>query len=316
MKAVIQRVSEASVTVEAREIAAVGPGLLVLLCVEHGRRRARGRLRRPQDRESADLRGRCRQDEPLGGRRRRRVLWWSASSPWPAISAAAIGRASPAPPTRPWPCRSTSASARAWPSTACRCRPAPSAPTWTSALVNDGPVTIWMDTRHFWRNEPFDPHVHPAGDHRLPAVGPISRASGHGRRDLSRRAADRLRADGDADQLIDAPAFKKAPGGAPANVAVGLARLGVSSAFMGKVGDDPFGHFLADTLAGRRGRRRAAALHDRRRARRSPSSRCARTAIASSCSTATQAPTCCSRPRRSTSLRSARRARCTTARSA
>jgi fructokinase len=50
--------------------------------------------------------------------------------------------------------------------------------------------------------------------------------------------------------LVDAPAFKKAPGGAPANVAVGLARLGVSSAFMGKVGDDPFGRFLAETLAG------------------------------------------------------------------
>ena len=50
--------------------------------------------------------------------------------------------------------------------------------------------------------------------------------------------------------LEDAPAFRKAPGGAPANVAVGLARLGVRSAFMGKVGDDPFGHFLADTLAG------------------------------------------------------------------
>jgi len=49
--------------------------------------------------------------------------------------------------------------------------------------------------------------------------------------------------------LIDAPAFIKAPGGAPGNVAVGLARLGVSSAFMGKVGDDPFGHFLANTLA-------------------------------------------------------------------
>jgi fructokinase len=49
--------------------------------------------------------------------------------------------------------------------------------------------------------------------------------------------------------LIEAPAFKKAPGGAPANVAVGLARLGVPSAFMGKVGDDPFGHFLVDTLA-------------------------------------------------------------------
>jgi fructokinase len=49
--------------------------------------------------------------------------------------------------------------------------------------------------------------------------------------------------------LIDAPAFQKAPGGAPANVAVGLARLGVPSAFVGKVGDDAFGHFLASTLA-------------------------------------------------------------------
>jgi fructokinase len=49
--------------------------------------------------------------------------------------------------------------------------------------------------------------------------------------------------------LIDAPAFIKAPGGAPGNVAVGLARLGIASAFMGKVGDDAFGHFLADTLA-------------------------------------------------------------------
>ncbi len=50
--------------------------------------------------------------------------------------------------------------------------------------------------------------------------------------------------------LADAPAFVKAPGGAAANVAVGLARLDVKSAFMGKVGDDPFGHFLSDTLKG------------------------------------------------------------------
>ncbi|MFO1073115.1 MAG: PfkB family carbohydrate kinase [Geminicoccaceae bacterium] len=50
--------------------------------------------------------------------------------------------------------------------------------------------------------------------------------------------------------LADAPAFVKAPGGAAANVAVGLTRLGATSAFLGKVGDDPFGHFLADTLAG------------------------------------------------------------------
>lgn len=35
--------------------------------------------------------------------------------------------------------------------------------------------------------------------------------------------------------LAEAPAFKKAPGGAPANVAVGISRLGGSSAFIGKV---------------------------------------------------------------------------------
>jgi len=43
--------------------------------------------------------------------------------------------------------------------------------------------------------------------------------------------------------------FKKLPGGAPANVAVGLRRFGIDSAFMGKVGNDAFGHFLAETLA-------------------------------------------------------------------
>lgn len=39
------------------------------------------------------------------------------------------------------------------------------------------------------------------------------------------------------------------PGGAPANVAVGIARLGGRSAFIGLVGDDPFGRFMQKTLA-------------------------------------------------------------------
>jgi fructokinase len=46
-----------------------------------------------------------------------------------------------------------------------------------------------------------------------------------------------------------APGFQKAPGGAPANVAVGVARLGYRTGFLGQVGDDDFGHFLADTVA-------------------------------------------------------------------
>ena len=49
--------------------------------------------------------------------------------------------------------------------------------------------------------------------------------------------------------LADALSFRKAAGGAPANVAVGLARLGVSTSFIGVVGDDPFGEHLVKTLA-------------------------------------------------------------------
>ena len=48
--------------------------------------------------------------------------------------------------------------------------------------------------------------------------------------------------------FADLPTFKPAPGGAAANVAAGLARLGAPSAFMGKVGDEAFGHLLVDTL--------------------------------------------------------------------
>lgn len=36
MKAVLQRVSEASVTIDGRTVAEIGPGLVVLLCVEEG----------------------------------------------------------------------------------------------------------------------------------------------------------------------------------------------------------------------------------------------------------------------------------------
>jgi fructokinase len=49
--------------------------------------------------------------------------------------------------------------------------------------------------------------------------------------------------------IEDCPGFRKAAGGAPANVAAGVARLGGASAFVGKVGDDPFGRFLQRTLA-------------------------------------------------------------------
>lgn len=42
--------------------------------------------------------------------------------------------------------------------------------------------------------------------------------------------------------------FERVPGGAPANVAAGIARLGGDSAFIGKVGEDAFGHCIIDAL--------------------------------------------------------------------
>lgn len=48
--------------------------------------------------------------------------------------------------------------------------------------------------------------------------------------------------------LAEAPEFAKAAGGATANVAVGLAKLGVESGFIGKIGAEPFGDFLTETL--------------------------------------------------------------------
>jgi fructokinase len=50
--------------------------------------------------------------------------------------------------------------------------------------------------------------------------------------------------------LSEARSFVKAPGGAPANVAAGVVRLGLSAGFIGAVGNEPFGHFLEGVVAG------------------------------------------------------------------
>lgn len=50
----------------------------------------------------------------------------------------------------------------------------------------------------------------------------------------------------DSGQLL----FERNPGGAPANVLAAASRLGLSAAFIGKVGRDMHGEFLRDTLVG------------------------------------------------------------------
>lgn len=42
--------------------------------------------------------------------------------------------------------------------------------------------------------------------------------------------------------------YKACAGGAPANVAIGIAKLGLRSGFIGRVGNDPFGHFMEKTF--------------------------------------------------------------------
>lgn len=48
--------------------------------------------------------------------------------------------------------------------------------------------------------------------------------------------------------LKDVVTFKKAPGGAPANVAAAVSKLGGKSTFIGKLGEDAFGDFLVEVL--------------------------------------------------------------------
>lgn len=48
--------------------------------------------------------------------------------------------------------------------------------------------------------------------------------------------------------LAESSGFVKAPGGAPANVAVAITKLGGRSAFVGKFGEDEFGYMLVDIL--------------------------------------------------------------------
>jgi fructokinase len=48
--------------------------------------------------------------------------------------------------------------------------------------------------------------------------------------------------------LAEAPGFLKAPGGAPANVAIAVSRLGGKASFVGKLGEDDFGRMLAGIL--------------------------------------------------------------------
>ncbi|HHI01467.1 carbohydrate kinase [Thermococcus aggregans] len=49
-------------------------------------------------------------------------------------------------------------------------------------------------------------------------------------------------------KLKNVKEFEKHPGGAPANVVVGLRKLGIKSGLISKVGADPFGEFLIEAL--------------------------------------------------------------------
>jgi len=91
--------------------------------------------------------------------------------------------------------------------------------------------------------------------------------------------------------LVTAEIFKKAAGGAPANVAAGLARLGISSAFMGMVGR------MSSAVSWRASCGRPASMSRRfasppRHAPASPLSRSRRMATVIFCFTAALALTC------------------------
>ena len=109
MRALVQRVSSARVRVDGRTVAAIGPGLLVLLGIARADDEATAR--RLADKVRAlrvfdDAQGRM--NEPLGDRE---LLCVSQFTLYGDTAAAATARASPRPPTASTPSRCTSASA-------------------------------------------------------------------------------------------------------------------------------------------------------------------------------------------------------------
>ena len=141
MRALVQRVSEASVTVDGAEVARIGPGLLVLLGVRRGDGEAD-----QADRIAAKLLA-LRVFEDADGKMNlsvrdveRRAPRASASSRSTATPARATARASWTPRRPRRPSRSTSA---------CGPPPAPQGGVFGArmavALVNDGPVTVLLE---------------------------------------------------------------------------------------------------------------------------------------------------------------------------
>jgi D-tyrosyl-tRNA(Tyr) deacylase len=72
MRALVQRVSEASVTVDGERVGAVGSGLLILVCAMAGDTEAEADKLAARDRKAPDLPGRGGPDEPVASRHRRR----------------------------------------------------------------------------------------------------------------------------------------------------------------------------------------------------------------------------------------------------
>ena len=129
MRALLQRVAHASVTVEGEVIGQTGPGLLILVCAMQGDGEAQADQLAAKIAKLRIFPRRGGQDEPLGARHGRRPRWSSASSPWPPTPAAATAPAFPPPRRRRRGSGFSNISPGNWPHRACRSRPGNSAPT-------------------------------------------------------------------------------------------------------------------------------------------------------------------------------------------
>ena len=64
---------------------------------------------------------------------------------------------------------------------------------------------------------------------------------------LGRAGVDLYSVESNLD-FLDVKHFRKSVGGSPANIAVALSTLGANVGFIGKVSDDPFGHYVKSFL--------------------------------------------------------------------
>ena len=146
MIGLLQRVADAAVEIDGRRVAAIGPGLLVLVGVRPADDEARRRAAARAAASVSGFRGRGRKDELEPARRSGAICCWCRNSPWRRIPHKGLrpGFSTAAPPEQGRRLFDVLVSgARAGTG---RVESGVFGAHMQVSLTNDGPVTFWLES--------------------------------------------------------------------------------------------------------------------------------------------------------------------------